>query len=66
MAKRQPWKVELLVQMPDGALRKFADFPPEEQREIGIRLNRRAMAAIGYYPESEVETGKQEKEAALA
>lgn len=32
----------------DGELHKWSDLSPEKQKEVGIKLNKQAMEAIGF------------------
>ena len=32
----------------DGELHKWSDLSPERQKEVGIKLNKQAMEAIGF------------------
>jgi hypothetical protein len=50
-------KKELIVEgyiIIDGEERPWESFTPEEQKEIGLELNDRALRAAGYVPVNEL------------
>ena len=52
---RKPMTVRIHIKI-DGQYHLWESLSPEKQKEIGIALNDRALRAIGYVPENELET----------
>lgn len=46
-------KIKIFVIMPDGSEHSWDEFTPEEQVNIGQRLNYQALTSLGYVPVKE-------------